>query len=506
MEQQEDVKHGAFSLGTTSGISESPADEAGAGDVERFDILQDGEASETVDALKDLVMLAGVLRDMASERFWSEPRYVFDTLRAFELIRRSTFYEEEAVQGEDELSYRFQRAYGEKPSIDIPRLVRLGRRNNWITTAANPPLKFTTPGRRMVGQLFRIANDSLFYYRRSPMLRDIYQAERDLQLARAYEDMGIGVHDTVASVMHNLENAVNDLRFMREKYVQDRKAVERYEAVIALVQMLERELEARMPPPGEIVDRRGEEQRRRSSLLFYRVLQELSALLGENAYTSQVQVGRAVLRVDRDRWLQYLVDAFGGELRGMALGPLRMLQYLNEGAFGEELAGDTGSLWLPFHLPPLLHERDIAAGAACLQDWIDKWEAPAPRENVAPPVYDEARRVTAAELAGIVGGTSITQELAVDTRPLVDAVARRPGQSVAALINDLGENWSGALRWLSALGYLITEEEVFTFQHAPSDAGEANQQYRWRIGYPEGGVRYVKGTPKLGKHLERGVE
>ncbi|MDI6709791.1 MAG: hypothetical protein QME76_03750 [Bacillota bacterium] len=505
MEEQKDASRGVAPRGNGGG--DAPVDEADPGDVERFDILQDGEAPETVDALKDLVMLAGVLRDMASERFWSEPRYVFDTLRTFELIRRSTFYEEEAVQGEDELAYRFQRAYGEKPSIDIPRLVRLGRRNNWITTAANPPLKFTTPGRRMVGQLFRIANDSLFYYRRSPALRDIYQAERDLQLARAYEDMGIGVHDTVASVMHNLENAVNDLRYMREKYVQDRRAVERYEAVIALVQMLERELEARMPPPGEIVDRRGEEQRRRSSLLFYRVLQELSALLGENAYTSQVQVGRAVLRVDCDRWRQYLVDAFGGELRGMALGPLRILQYLNEGAFGEELAGDAGSLWLPFHLPPLLHEQDVTAGAACLQDWIDRWEAPAARDDVPPPVYDEARRVTAAELAEIVGAsTSIARELSVDTKPLVEAIARHPGRSVAALINDLGENWSDALRWLSAMAYLITEAEAFTFEHAPSDAGEAAREYRWKVGYPEGGVRYVKGTAKLGKHLEGGTK
>ena len=71
----------------------------------------------------------------------------------------------------------------------------------------------------MINQIFRMANDSLYYHRQSPSLREIFQAERDLQLARAYEDIGIGKHDTVASILHNLGNAVNDLKYQREKYV-----------------------------------------------------------------------------------------------------------------------------------------------------------------------------------------------------------------------------------------------------------------------------------------------
>lgn len=99
---------------------------ADAGDF-GFDILYQ-TPEEGREALKDLVLLAGVMKDLAAEKFWVETAQVLDTLRTFELIRRSTFYDNDAVQGEDELVYRFKKVYSAEASIDIPRLVRLGRR------------------------------------------------------------------------------------------------------------------------------------------------------------------------------------------------------------------------------------------------------------------------------------------------------------------------------------------------------------------------------------------
>lgn len=470
-----------------------------------LDILyQDGEP-ETADALKDLVMLSGVLKDLATERFWHRPEQVLDTLRCFELVRRGTFYEEEAVQGEEELVYRFQREYGGAATVDIPRLVRLCRRYNWVTAPGNPPLRLTSTGRRMVGQLFRFANDSLFYYRQLPSVREIYQAERDLQLARAYEDVGIGRNDTVASVLHNLENAVNDLRLQREKYVQDRRALERYEAVLALVEMLETELERRLREARETVGLRLERQNRRSAALFYRVIRELSALLGENAYVSQLRVGRRVTRVDREKFLQYLVDVFGGSMQGLAVTPLQVMRNMEQGVYDtggeEELAA---SVWVPFHLPFFLQETDIARGSDQLASWAEKWEPPAVEDGMAAVEYHNAATVSQRELAGIVGrATSIADELATDTRPMVEAVREHPGESVGGLVNLLAQGWGDAVRQLFVLGFLVQAREARTFEHAESDRREKKRVLRWPVGYPGGRVRYVKGTARLGRHLER---
>ncbi len=482
-----------------------PGDNAGGNGERSLDILfQDGEPA-LADALKDLVMLSGVLKDLAAERFWHRPGQVLDTLRCFELIRRGTFYEEESVQGEEELVYRFQREHGNAATIDIPRLVRLCRRYNWVTAAGNPPLRLTSTGRRMVGQLFRFANDSLYYYRQAPPVREIYQAERDLQLARAYEDVGVGRNDTVASVLHNLENAVNDLRLQREKYVQDRQALERYEAVLALVEMLETELERRLKEARETVGLKLERQNRRSATLFYRVIKELSALLGENAYVSQLRVGRRVARVDREKFLQYLVDVYGGSMQALANSPLQVMRNMEQGVYdsGEEEELEAG-IWLPFHLPFYISQADIEKGGNLLARWAEKWEPPAPEEGFAAVEYREARVVSQRELAGIVGrSTSITEEIATDTRPMVEAVRDNPGESVAGLVNLLAGGWGDAVRQLFVLGFLVNAGEARTFEHPESDRREKKRALRWKVGYPGGRVRYVKGTASLGRHLER---
>lgn len=478
---------------------------APAGPEHHLDILFQHEAPELQEALKDLVMLSGVLKDLAAEQFWRQPTQVLDTLRCLELLRRSTFYEEEAVQGEEELVYRFQREYQIAATIDIPRLVRLCRRYNWVTAAGNPPLRLTSTGRRMVGQIFRFANDSLYYYRQAPSVRELYQAERDLQLARAYEDIGIGRYDTIASVLHNLESAVNDLRLQREKYIQDRRALERYEAVLALVEMLEKELTRRLQEVQGAVSARLERQHQRSATLFYRVLQELSALLGENAYITQLQIGRRITRVDPDKFLRYLVDAFGQSLPALTSPPLQIMRNMEQGVYeldqDEELAA---GLWLPFHLPFFLTGEDIERGGRQIAHWLEKW-APSPAAaDFSPVEYQQARVVSQRELASLVGqATSIADELATDTRPMVEAIRHHPGESVGGLINLLARGWGDAVRQLFVLGFLIQTGEARTFEYAAGDPQEKRRRLRWRVNYPSGKVRYVKGTARLGRHLER---
>lgn len=469
-----------------------------------FDILQAKESPQVRDALRDLIMLAGVLKDLSAERFWDEVHCVHDTMRVFDLLLKSTFYEEQAIQGDQELVYRFQKEYGTSPSIDIMRLVRLGRRYNWITDAHNPPLKFTGTGKRMVGQLFRLANDALVYHSQAPELKEIYQAERDLQLARAYEDIGVGKHDTVASVLNNIENAINDLRYMREKYIQDRRALEKYQSAVLLLDMLEKELEKRFAVLEGLIDRKLERQHRRSATLFYRLLQELSALLGDNAYLSQLEVGRKIIQVDRKKFIQYLVDAYAGTLQGLALSPLQVLEYQEEGVYSEDGEDDeVFGLWLPFTLPFFIHEDDVAAGALQIEEWAEKWAPPPEEHSLNEVIYQPARQVTALELSKILGAsTSIAAELATDTRPLVEAVRRNQGISIHDLLDMLAASWGDAVRQMFVLGYLVHEGEVKLFT-LDSDPVRPEPAGRWQVCYPDGKVRYVKGTFTLGRHLER---
>jgi hypothetical protein len=497
---------------------------------EKLDLITEQDFSRLIEPMKDIIMLAGVMSAMTAERFWDNPRYAYDTFRVFDILLRGTFYDEEAVQGEKEMVYRFERVYGEPASIDIPRLIRLCRKNNWVTDAAQPPLRLTTTGKRMVEQLFRLANDALAYHSRPPLLKEIYQARRDLQLAKAYEDVGIGRHDTIASVLSNLENAIADLKYQREKYIQDRKAIEKYHAVMSLLEMLEAELEARFKALEGIIDRRLEKQHNRSTLVFYRLLTELSLLLGENAYTSQADLGRRVVRVDRDRFLKYLVDSFSGSLPGLALTPLEVLGYMEQGVYdeigdeelaGKESEGEQAGLWLPFSLPLCLYEEDISWGASVINEWIENWEEP--REDGAfqlEVAYKKAKAVTTGELSAIIGYTSsITDELATDTGPLVEAIRQNPARPMHEILEKVAPEWGDAVRNMMVLGFLINEQEVKTIMaektavsenNSPQDSsdvgdGQNRKTYlkrNWRLKYPGDRVRLVKATAALGRHLE----
>ena len=464
-----------------------------------LDILYANQ-EDAIEALKDMIMFAGLLRELGSESFWAEPRYALDTLRTFELIRRSTFYEEDAVYAEEELVHRFSNTYSE-PTVDVVKLVRVGRRFNWITSDANPPLRLTIIGKRLVNHLFRIANDSFFYHQQSPGLKDIYQAKRDLDLAKAYEDIGIGRNDTVASVLHNLENAYNDLRYQHDKYIDERKVLEKYESVVSLVELLENELTQRTRITEGASDLKLERQQQKSSILFYKVLGELSKLLSNNAYASQVHIGRKIVRIDRDRFLQYLTDAYSGTSAALVSSPLMILQDMQDGVYEEEDEDEAG-IWVPFNLPFLLHNKDINEGSNLLDRWIQEWEPPSTDSFDPEVTYEAAQQVTSRELAKIIGrSSSITDELNTDTRPLVDAVRHNPGSSIAQIIEGISSTWGDVIRNLFVMGFLVDEQEIKIIIHEESDKEEHRKHYRWPVGYPDNQVRYVKGTKKLGKHL-----
>jgi hypothetical protein len=112
------------------------------------------------------------------------------------------------------------------------------------------------------------------------------------------------------------------------------------------------------------------------------LLTELSLLLGDNAYTSQLQLGRRILQIDREKFLKYLADSFSGQLPGMALSPLEVLSYMEQGVYedidNEDIidSEDPPGLWLAFTMPFCLHEDDITAGVSTFDEWIERWEQP----------------------------------------------------------------------------------------------------------------------------------
>jgi hypothetical protein len=462
---------------------------------------------EARDALQDMIMFSGILRDLGAENVFNNPRSVLDMLRTFELIKRSTFYEEDVIHSENELVYRFLKIYCENPSIDVARLVFHGRKFNWITDSNNPPLKLTNTGNRMTTALFRLINDSLFYHKTPVGLKDIFQAKREMELAKVYEDRGIGKNDIVAIVFHNIENALNDIEYQGEKYIEDGRVFERYEVVETLMNEMEEEVRGRLNMVKGVADRKLERQHQKSSTLFYRIVQSMSVLLSGNAVTSQLRLTRKIANINRDMFMDYLVNAYSGNLKGLVARPSEIFKNIEDGIYSDEDMNDIG-MWVPFTMPFFISQIDIEKGVEQLGDWITTWE-PVKEDDVFIGDIDfkPAERVSQEELSKIIGrSSSITEELNTDTRPLVEAIKDTPGSSVSNVINQVSSSWGDVVRNLFALGFLITEKEVKTVIHPDTDQNERKKKYRWAINYPDERVRYIKGTNKLGNHLKKREE
>lgn len=69
-------------------------------------------------------------------------------------------------------------------------------------------------GKRMMDALIRLANDSLAYYMHDDIGRSLFQARRDAELSEAYDDHGISGGNKIASMIRNVENAI---QLMKER-------------------------------------------------------------------------------------------------------------------------------------------------------------------------------------------------------------------------------------------------------------------------------------------------
>jgi hypothetical protein len=475
----------------------------------RISILSCDDSYGLRNALKDLITLSGVLKDLGNERFWAEPKYVLETMRTFNLILKGTHYvETDGIAGAEELVYRYEREYGEAAEIDIPRLVRLCRKFNWVVDAANGCVKFTSDGKRMVLSLFRIANDSLDFHLTPLEMKYLYLAQRDIDLASVYEDKGIGEHDTLSSIVTNLEDAVEDIERQGQMYIDGGYGLEKFQGVYGLLKRLEQEIELRynekrLEAMVGIESQRLQKLYYRSFLAFQKAFRVLAPFLGSIGYASQFGMGRKVQLVDRETFLNYLVDVFSGHVENYIMDPIMVLEQLEFDVTDhadEDM--DVEGIFCGFTLPPVLYQEDIEAGIMELDDWITNWSIPETYDEDLEIEYLEATPVTPEQFRKLVGGaTAEADSLRLDTWPLVEGIKKYSGDYVDNLLKYMGKEWWQCVVNLSMLAVLHGEREV---QLLPGTEVRKDKDLNkeWVLRYPADEERFIRSTAKLGKHLE----
>lgn len=211
-------------------------------------IFQTNESKpELHQALRDIALLSGVLNDLNSQNFLQTPIEILRFLRIIQLINEEALGLDEPIENADTLYFRYRNRFDdlEPPSKKkVEQIVNVLVKYNWISKQTRH-LKMRDVGKRMMNTLIRLANDSLAYYMHDDIGRSLFQARRDAELSEAYDDHGISGGNKIASMIRNVENAIQLMKERELEMLADRNALPQLEIIHELMQELDIKLSER---------------------------------------------------------------------------------------------------------------------------------------------------------------------------------------------------------------------------------------------------------------------
>lgn len=198
-------------------------------------------------AMRDIALLSGVLNDLNSQSFLQTPIEILRFLRIIQMINEEALGLDEPIENADTLFFRYRNRFDdtEPPSKKkVEQIVNVLVKYNWISKQTRQ-LKMRDVGKRMMDTLIRLANDSLAYYMHDDIGRSLFQARRDAELSEAYDDHGISGGNKIASMIRNVENAIQLMKERELELLADRNALPQLEVIHQLMQELETKLTER---------------------------------------------------------------------------------------------------------------------------------------------------------------------------------------------------------------------------------------------------------------------
>ena len=148
-------------------------------------------------------------------------------MRIIEFIHEEAYGLSDPIDNAETLYYRYQSRFkdGDPPSkARVDQIITILSKNNWISKQTYQ-IKMMSVGKRMMDALTRLANDSLAYYLEDDIGRSLFQARRDAEISEAYDDKGISGGNRIASMIRNVQDAIEKLKERELELLADRNAL-----------------------------------------------------------------------------------------------------------------------------------------------------------------------------------------------------------------------------------------------------------------------------------------
>lgn len=374
-------------------------------------------------ALSDVMSLGRVLYDLGTESVWSNRRLAMEVLRILALVQESSFYQNDpqsVIQTSDQLRHRYVNVYGEAPEVNVSVLLDRMINANWVHLPRNDRIRLYPLGRRMVGWLLRLANESYKEYQMDPLERQLHQLRRAESYVQVYDEMGIDGADLVGQMVAGVLEMCRELRDNLSLHVFRRQALARVEVLRAELLRIQERFEMELD--------RSDRQRTPSQLHSLRKdANDAYSMTHLTSYETIGQVFQATSdlgnaptrRIDEERWHEFLKQLAVGATD--ADGVDTALQFVDADA----------PFWLPFSLRISVDAEMLERGMRLMGEAVVL-----PTTPLSPVVIPEPQAATAEDLVQVFG-TALPDDFKEASERLAGYLSERVDVPLAQAMEDL---------------------------------------------------------------------
>jgi hypothetical protein len=423
-------------------------------------IFQVNESNPEVhQSMRDIASLSGVLSDLGSQNAFQTPSEILRFLKIIQLINEEALGLDDPIENAEVVYFRYRNRYKDpQPPTKkkIEQIVSVLVKYNWISKQSRQ-LKMRDTGKRMMDSLIRLANDSLAYYMQDDIGRSLFQARRDAELSEAYDDHGISGGNKIASMIRNIENAIQILTERELEMLADRNALPQLEVIHQLMQELEVKLQERFRMFQTIEE----------SLVLSNLLQKGTAVLAEgtnlslgmiNKYLKFTHMQKTPLSstIQPEKVRTFITQMYDPPLDSDVPNVYQLFSFMEQGQYEEEALD---GLWMPVKFASPISHAAIDEAVHYLETYEPMAEPI--EEMVEEPDYME-EMISEEEIDELMGETHwmLTKSM-IETEAIESYLEDHDETPMEQLVIEAtSSQWSDSVNAITAIAALVGNKKI----------------------------------------------
>lgn len=432
-------------------------DEMDQGVISIFD--ESADRLEVHQTMRDFATLAGVFSELGNAKTFSSPIEILVFLRIIQFFKLEALGIDDPIESDETIYYRYLDVYGKDhlPSKKrVRQFVNILIRYNWVVKQGNR-LKMRNAGKRMMDALIRAANDSLAYYMQDEIGRSLFQARRDAEISKAYDDHGISGGHIIASMVRHLKDAISLLKERELELLADRDALPQLELIQTLMKELKVEIDERFESFATIED----------GLVMTDLMRQSTEAISEGVRLSMGMINRYLkfitmqetdigTSISPEKVRQFIEKMFHPPIESDIPNAHQIFSFMEQDQYkGEARDG----LWMPIKMAPYLSGEAIDRGIDFLENYEPYVDGDI-EEEIEIDYNDHM--IDADEVDEMIGDSLWKMVKAdIDTEALEKYLKeKKEAELEEAMIESSSKEFGAAVRSLTAISALQANRKV----------------------------------------------